>query len=143
DRGNRPVLAYAVKEPWLRREGTRLPPTAYGEAGGSDGAVAKRANEIFAHLKPAEQSAARRLFVSLVSPGEGREDTRAPALYPEDEAIRAVVREFSAPDARLLVTGEDIPAARRLVEISHEALIREWDELKQWVGANRGTLPRR
>jgi len=144
DLGKLPLLEYALKETWLRREGKRLTLNAYGEAGRIDGAVAKRANEIFAHLKPAEQSAARRLFVSLVSPGEGREDTRARALYPEeDEAIRAVVREFTAPDARLLVTGEDVPAARRLVEISHEALIREWDMLKGWVGANRETLQRR
>jgi WD40 repeat protein len=144
DLGKLPLLEYALKETWLRREGKRLTLNAYGAAGRIDGAVAKRANEIFTHLKPAEQSAARRLFVSLVSPGEGREDTRARALYPEqDEAIRAVVREFSAPDARLLVTGEDIPEARRLVEISHEALIREWDMLKVWVGANRETLRRR
>jgi WD40 repeat protein len=144
DLGKLPLLEYALKETWLRREGKRLTLNAYGQAGRIDGAVAKRANEIFAHLKPAEQSAARRLFVSLVSPGEGREDTRARALYPEeDEAIRAVVREFSGPDARLLVTGEDVPAARRLVEISHEALIREWEMLKGWVGANRETLRRR
>jgi WD40 repeat protein len=144
DLGKLPLLEYALKETWLRREGKRLTLNAYGQAGRIDGAVAKRANEIFAHLKPAEQSAARRLFVSLVSPGEGREDTRARALYPEeDEAIRAVVREFSGPDARLLVTGEDVPAARRLVEISHEALIREWDMLRQWIGANRETLRRR
>ena len=144
DLGKLPLLEYALKETWLRREGKRLTLNAYGQAGRIDGAVAKRANEIFAHLKPAEQTAARRLFVSLVSPGEGREDTRAPALYPEeDEAIRAVVREFSAADARLLVTGGDIPAARRQVEISHEALIREWDMLKGWVGANRETLRRR
>jgi Tol biopolymer transport system component len=144
DLGKLPLLEYALKETWLRREGKRLTLNAYGQAGRIDGAVAKRANEIFAHLEPAEQIAARKLFVSLVSPGEGREDTRARALYPEeDEAIHAVVREFSAPDARLLVTGEDVPAARRQVEISHEALIREWDMLKAWVGANRETLRRR
>src|SRR4029077_10320416 len=32
---------------------------------------------------------------------------------------------------------------RRLVEITHEALIREWDMLKGWVGANREALQRR
>ena len=144
DLGKLPLLEYALKETWRAREGKRLTLNAYGQSGGIDGAVAKRANEIFAHLKPAEQDAARRLFVSLVTPGEGREDTRARALYPQqDDAIRAVVDKFSAADARLLVTGEDVPTAQHLVEISHEALIREWDLLKEWINANREALRRR
>ena len=144
DLGKLPLLEYALKETWRGREGKRLTLNAYGQAGGIDGAIAKRANEIFAQLKPAEQAAARRLFVSLVTPGEGREDTRARAVYPEqDEAIRAVVQEFSAAAARLLVTGEDVPSAQRMVEISHEALIREWDLLKEWIAANREALRRR
>jgi tetratricopeptide (TPR) repeat protein len=142
--GKLPLLEYALKETWRAREGDRLTLNAYGQSGGIDGAVAKRANEIFAHLKPTEQDAARRLFVSLVTPGEGREDTRARALYPEqDEAIRAVVQEFSSADARLLVTGADVPTAQHMVEISHEALIREWDLLREWIKVNRDALRRR
>src|SRR5215475_5297192 len=144
DLGKLPLLAYALKETWRGREGTRLTLNAYGQAGGIDGAVAKRANDIYTHLRPAEQAAARRLFVSLVTPGEGREDTRARAVYPaQDDAIRAVVHAFSAAEARLLVTGEDTPSAQRLVEISHEALIREWDKLKEWINDNREALRRR
>src|SRR5215203_4519005 len=145
DLGKLPLLEYALKETWrVPREGNRLTLNAYGLSGGIHGAVAKRANEIFARLKPAEQDAARRLFVSLVTPGEGREDTRARALYPEqDQAIRTVVHEFSAADARLLVTGADVPAAQHMVEISHEALIREWDLLRKWIKVNRDVLRRR
>ena len=63
--------------------------------------------------------------------------------------MAAVVRAFSGADARLLVTGDhlvpaaDLSTAPRLVEISHEALIREWQPLKDWVEANRDTLRRR
>ena len=144
DLGKLPLLEYALKETWRGREGTRLTLNAYGQAGGIDGAVAKRANDIYTHLRPAEQAAARRLFVSLVTPGEGREDTRARAVYPaQDDAIGAVVHAFSAAEARLLVTGEDTPSAQRLVEISHETLIREWDVLKAWINDNREALRRR
>ena len=144
DLGKLPLLEYALKETWRGREGTRLTLNAYGQAGGIDGAIAKRANDIFTHLRPAEQAAARRLFVSLVTPGEGREDTRARAVYPaQDDAIRTIVHAFSAAEARLLVTGEDSPSAQRLVEISHEALIREWDLLKAWINDNREALRRR
>src|SRR5512132_4122480 len=144
DLGKLPLLEYALKETWRRREGQRLTLNAYGEAGGIDGAVAQRANQIFTSLSQAQQAAARRLFVSLVTPGEGREDTRASAVYPEqDDAIAAVINKFSAADARLLVTGEDAPSARRLVELSHEAMIREWDLLKNWIESNREALRRR
>lgn len=104
--------------------------------------MAQRANQIFKSLSQDQQAAARRLFVSLVTPGEGREDTRARAVYPEqDAAIAAVIDKFS--DARLLVTGEDAPSARRLVDLSHEAMIREWDLLKTWIETNRETLRQR
>ena len=144
DLGKLPLLEYALKETWRRREGQRLTLNAYGQAGGIDGAVAQRANQIFTSLSQAQQAAARRLFVSLVTPGEGREDTRARAVYPEqDDAIAAVIDKFSAADARLLVTGEDAPSARRLVDLSHEAMIREWDLLKTWIETNREALRRR
>ena len=110
DLGKLPLLEYALKETWRRREGQCLTLNAYGQAGGIDGAVAQRANQIFTSLSQAQQAAARRLFVSLVTPGEGREDTRTRAVYPEqDDAIAAVIDKFSAADARLLVTGEDAP----------------------------------
>jgi tetratricopeptide (TPR) repeat protein len=144
DLGKLPLLEYALKETWRRRKGQRLTLNAYGQAGGIDGAVAQRANQIFTSLSQAQQAAARRLFVSLVTPGEGREDTRARVVYPEqDDAIAAVIDKFSAADARLLVTGEDAPSTRRLVEISHEAMIREWDLLKTWIETNREALRRR
>ena len=139
-----PLLEHALKETWQRREGNRLTLNAYGEAGGINGAIAQRANDIYARLGAAEQAAARRLFVSLVAPGEGREDTRARVVYPEnDEAICTVVRAFSDASARLLVTGGEGLSAQRMVEMSHEVLIREWGKLKEWIEINRDTLRRR
>ncbi|MGH8589263.1 MAG: WD40 repeat domain-containing protein, partial [Gammaproteobacteria bacterium] len=90
-------------------------------------------------LPPAQQGAARRLLVSLVTPGEGREDTRARIPMPDDPDERAVIRRFSAKENRLLVTGTD-PARQPTVEVSHEALIRSWDQLHEWVGASRDLL---
>jgi hypothetical protein len=43
----------------------------------------------------------------------------------------------------LLVTGDETASTRRTVEISHEALIRHWGLLKEWIAANRDTLRRR
>jgi len=96
-----------------------------------------------------QQEAARRLFLRLVTPGEGREDTRARSPIPDDPQQRDIVNLFSNPRTRLLVTGHEtlqgptMLAGRDLrptVEVAHEALIRRWETLKAWVDANREKL---
>ena len=52
DLGKLPLLEYALKETWRGREGTRLTLNAYGQAGGIDGAIAKRANDIYTTSGP-------------------------------------------------------------------------------------------
>jgi hypothetical protein len=76
--------------------------------------------------------------VSLVTPGEGREDTRARIDMPDDAPMRAVIATFAGSEARLLVT--DQTEGRRSVEVSHEALIRHWKDLRQWIDANRDNM---
>jgi hypothetical protein len=76
--------------------------------------------------------------VSLVTPGEGREDTRARISLPADPLMLAVVETFAGTEARLIVTGD--AAGRRSAEVSHEALIRHWEKLRTWVDENRESL---
>ena len=84
---------------------------AYNAIGRVGGAIGSRAEQIYEKLDEAQRQAARRLFVSLVTPGEGQEDTRARATVPDEPAMAEVVREFSDPAVRLLVTGWDRAAA--------------------------------
>src|SRR5260370_38474088 len=57
-----------------------------------------------------EQDLARRLFLGLIRPGEGREDTRARMAMPDDAKLRAVAARFADLKARWLVTGwETVP----------------------------------
>ena len=56
-------------------------------------------------MTPAQQDAARRLFLRLVTPGEGQDDTRARSLIPDDPEQREIVTLFANPKTRLLVTG--------------------------------------
>jgi hypothetical protein len=71
-----------------------------------------------------------------VTPGEGQEDTRARAAMPSEPVQRRIVEQFAGPRTRLLVTGSD-SAARPVVEVAHEALIRTWPLLREWIDANR------
>ena len=138
--GSLPLLEHALKELWERRRGDLLTFAAYAEIGGVQGAIAERARREYEALDIRQQAVARRLFLSLVTPGEGREDTRARVVLPDDPDLEAVVRRFADRKARLLVTGEDEALGQRTVEVSHEALIQRWDQLREWIKANRDVL---
>jgi energy-coupling factor transporter ATP-binding protein EcfA2 len=139
DDGMLPLLQYALKETWARRQGNRLTGDSYAQSGGVREAIRITAEQTFDALSPADQQVARQLFLRLVTPGEGQEDTRARAAMPVDQAQRKIVEQFAAQRTRLLVTGFD-RAARPTVEVAHEALIRTWPRLREWIDSNREKL---
>jgi energy-coupling factor transporter ATP-binding protein EcfA2 len=139
DEGMLPLLQYALKETWAMRRGNTITADSYTRSGGVREAIRITAERTFDALSSADQQAARQLFLRLVTPGEGQEDTRARAAMPVDEAQRKIVEQFAAQRTRLLVTGFD-RAARPTVEVAHEALIRTWPRLRSWIDANREKL---
>ena len=146
--GRLPLLQFALKETWERREGNKLPAEAYTAVGGVAGAIEKTAETAYDRLTGAQKDAARRLFLRLVTPGEGQEDTRARSLIPNDPQQLEVIKLFSDPKIRLLVTGvaplqgseQAGNDGRATVEVAHEALIQRWPVLQTWVNANREKL---
>jgi len=115
--------------------GGLLTHAAYEDIGEVEGALARHADEVLRDLGPAEREQARRLFVQLVRPGEGTEDTRRLAARPELGAVEwNLVQQLA--DARLVVTGRDA-AGREQVEVAHEALIQRWGRLRDWMEADR------
>jgi KaiC/GvpD/RAD55 family RecA-like ATPase len=148
--GRLPLLQFALKETWERREKeeNKLTAEAYTAVGGVTGAIEKTAESVYNRLTPAQQDAARRLFLRLVTPGEGQEDTRARSLIPDDPEQRDVIKFFSDPKTRLLVTDfsplqgpeQAVGDVRATVEVAHEALIRRWPTLQAWVNGNREKL---
>jgi energy-coupling factor transporter ATP-binding protein EcfA2 len=139
DEGMLPLLQYALKETWLQREENRLTGDSYTRSGGVREAIRNTAESTFDALSPADQQVARQLFLRLVTPGEGQEDTRARAAMPVEQAQRKIVEQFASQRTRLLVTGYD-RAARPTVEVAHEALIRTWPRFRQWIDSNREKL---
>jgi energy-coupling factor transporter ATP-binding protein EcfA2 len=146
--GRLPPLQFALKETWERRKENRLTAEAYTAVGGVIGAIEKSAESVYNRLTPAQQDAARRLFLRLVTPGEGQEDTRARSIIPDDPQQLDVINLFSDPKIRLLVTGFSLLQGsgqaggdvRPTVEVAHEALIQRWPTLKAWVNGNREKL---
>jgi WD40 repeat protein len=139
DEGMLPLLQYALKETWALREGNAMTAESYARSGGVNEAIRITAERTFKALSYDDQQAARLLFLRLVTPGEGAEDTRARATMPAELDQRKVVELFAGPRTRLLVTGWD-RAAHPTVEVAHEALIRRWPRLREWIDANREKL---
>jgi WD40 repeat protein/DNA-binding SARP family transcriptional activator len=137
--GALPLLSHALLETWKRRAGHTLTLKGYAEAGGVRGAIAQTAESFYHNLSSEEQRIARDIFLRLTELGEGTEDTRRRASFEEllshtehlDKA-RAVLNTLA--DARLVTLGE------HSAEVAHEALIREWPTLRDWLNQDREGL---
>jgi WD40 repeat protein len=138
-----PLLEHTMLELWRRRVGGTMTLGGYQDAGGVQGAIAKRADDIFASFTPSQQELARWLFLRLTQPGEGTEDTRrrapvAELAANEGQELGALLRALV--DARLLTTSHDDVLQGDVVEVAHEALIRNWPHLRAWIEDDRAGL---
>lgn len=133
--GNLPLLQFALTLLWERQEKFILPHVAYENIGRVEGALTYHADLIYQELSPAEQSLARKVFIQLVTPGEGTEDTRRVAHRTElGEESWQLVQQLA--DARLVVTNLDLDN-HEVVEVVHETLIRNWGQLHIWLNEDR------
>lgn len=137
--GALPLLSHALLETWKRRSGHTITLKGYHEAGGVRGAIAQTAETTYQQLTPEQQVIARNILLRLTELGEGTEDTRRRASYSElipqgqdGSTVRTVLTRLA--DARLITTGKDS------AEVAHEALIREWPRLREWLDDNREGL---
>ena len=138
--GALPILSHALLATWERRRGRTLTIQGYRAAGGVGGAIAQTAETVFSdQLNRTEQDLARDIFLRLTKLGEGTEDTgrRATlnelALYADQPTqVRTVLNILTT--ARLITMNEDS------AEVAHEALIREWSRLREWLTQDRDGL---
>ena len=137
--GNLPLLEFVLRELWEKRRGGLLLNESYDTMGELKGALAKKANDFFAHLSPAERSILQRVFLRLVSPADGGEDTRRRAAFTE-LPLEAIDLVDKLAKERLLVTNVSSTGAAQTVEVAHEALISNWVTLRAWVNEDREFL---
>ena len=140
--GHLPLLEFALDELYRQRTPDGLlTHSAYASMGGVEGALIKRAEEVFASLSIGQQEALPEVFGALARVGVADEGTftrRYAAMENFEGAnARALVDAFVA--ARLFVAdrGGD---GRAVVSIAHEALLRSWPRLLRWLEANRELL---
>ncbi|MGH9765614.1 MAG: eIF2A-related protein, partial [Blastocatellia bacterium] len=134
--GNLPLLEFALTQLWSRPTNGKLTHAAYDAIGGVEQALADYAEEVYSRLSEAEQGQTEQLFVQLVRPGERTEDTRRRSTKDEvAEENWDLVTYLS--DARLVVSGRDEITGEETVEVAHEALIRGWKRLRDWMESDR------
>ena len=137
-----PLMQYALQELWARQHDGRLTEAALQPIGQLEGVLATRAEEVFDGLGEGDAALAERLFVDLVNVAEGgvAHDTKAARTRPElGDDIWRVAQAFAAEGVWLLTTRamEDGQDRGPTVEITHEALIRHWGRLAEWLDAVR------
>ena len=142
--GALPLLEFALLQLWQRRRDAELTLEAYRAIGGASGALAGHAQAVYARLRSNEQGIARRMLLRLIVPGEGSNHTRqrvamADLLGGADAGDTEHVVQVLV-DSRLLTTSRDALSGARFVEISHEALIRGWGTLGEWIEAEHDWL---
>ncbi len=137
--GRLPLLSHALLETWARRSSHVMTLKGYRAAGGVEGAIARTAEDTLRRLdEQTEQPVMQAVFLALTELGEGSEDTRR--IARRDELARA-------GDAAAVAAVLDTLAAARLVtvdadsvQVAHEALIRRWPRLREWLADNRERL---
>jgi WD40 repeat protein len=134
--GDLPLLEFALNRLWAKQRDAQLTHAAYEEIGGVEAALSRYAEEAYGRLNEEEKERARRIFIQLVRPGEGTEDTRRLATRTEvgEENWDLVTRLASA---RLVVSSRDEALGEETVEIVHEALIAGWERLNLWIELDR------
>jgi WD40 repeat protein len=134
--GRLPLLEFTLTQLWKQQHAGRLTHQAYEKIGGVEQALANYAETVYKDLSESEREKAQRVFIQLVQPGEGTEDTRKLATSEEvgGENWDLVTRLASE---RLVVTNRNESNNEDTVEVVHEALIRHWGRLRGWIQENR------
>jgi formylglycine-generating enzyme required for sulfatase activity/energy-coupling factor transporter ATP-binding protein EcfA2 len=140
DTGNDPgalaLLAFALHELYEARSAAgRLTHAAYDSFGGVRGAIGRRAEDTFARLQTESQSLFRALFRELVEVND--QGLAARRRVPRQrlassKAAGTLIDAFT--DARLLVT-DRIGDGEPVIDVAHEALLREWPRLATWISS--------
>ena len=128
--GALPLLSTALLELWQKRHDDTLALAAYREAGGVHGAVARLADSTYARIPDGRKQLVRAIMLRLVGEGEGDAPVRRRAPLAELD----LERNRAADDVlATLADGRLVTVSEGSVEVAHEALLREWPRLREWI----------
>ena len=142
---------------WQRRVGNVLSARVYEELGGVGGALARSADELINGLGKDNKKRARQLLLRLIKISMDSEPTRrtisrptaisAAGGGPEAEAVLRHLSGMAGDEGpvdegreRLIYISTSIQTGKSTVDLAHEALITNWNTLRNWINLHRDQL---
>jgi hypothetical protein len=129
--GGLPLLSTTLLQLWRNRDGRTLRYDSYRASGGVRGAVARLAEDAYTQLGESERPIARSVLLRLASGEDGTLARRRVPLVELERISGAAPVLAELTDARLLTVSDG------QVELSHEALLREWPRYHAWLEEDR------
>lgn len=132
------LLSHALLETWRYSPPGRMTLAAYQQAGGVAHAIASTAERVYAGCGDDEKRQLRQILLRLVTLGDGGPDTRR-------RVPRGELADGGDPDAadalvERMVRARLITVDEGAVQLAHEALIRFWPRLAEWLAQDRESL---
>jgi hypothetical protein len=136
-----PVLQHALMRLWERRRpGEPIDIPDYEAVGTCSNCLSDHAEEVFAELSAPQKKVAELLFRSITQVYKNRKIRRPRAFrelagLPGMSAVelKAVIEAFRQRGRSFLFTSEGPLEPDSVIDISHEALMRQWTRLNKWV----------
>lgn len=144
--GSLPLLEYTLEELWKARKEPAinwLTLHSYhklgGELGGVKGILNQQANQVYEKLSNTEKLVAQRIFLELTQLGDVANTRRRVQKQDlinqqhSEELLERVIQELV--EARLIATDktDESESKPAVLDIAHEALIRHWEKLGEWI----------
>lgn len=143
--GSLPLLQFTLERLASAASHGLVRNSQYTELGGVIGALAERAEAIYQGLSESQKATAQQVFTRLLSVTDEADDVRRRVRMTEIESlglalaeVKVVVDTFGRE--RLLTFDIDPTTRGATVEVAHEALLREWPTLRDWVDTRRESL---
>ena len=132
--GRLPLLEFTLTQLWSKQQDNWLTHQTYTEMGGVESALANHAETVYVQLSKTDRQRMQQVFVQLVQLGEGVATRRLATLDEVKPENWDLVTRLA--DARLVVTNCNESTGSETVEIVHEALIKSWERLGDWLLAD-------
>jgi len=161
-----PLLQYTLDELYRQRDESNrlLTFAAYEQLGGVEGALGKRAEEVFAGLPPDVQAALPEILPLLATVAVGGDQAAVRRRAPLADLTNTLARQTLTSiliEARFLTTGttqrdhtqetidsevadnhneeDDRESDVAIASLAHEALLSRWNRVAEWVTTNPST----
>ncbi len=146
-----PLLQHALMRTWDQEmdkdKNGELDLKDYESTGGIEKALSNHADEALAGMNEEDLAITKKIFQALTAIDVYGRKIRRPVLLSELKAITStsekklldIINLFIEDKRSFLVIYKDGGTTDRIIDISHESLIRQWDTLNKWVEEEGGS----